>query len=245
MTATEVHLWALPLAASPKAVEAFQSYLSPEEKARAERFVFPRHREAYTLSQGALRLLLSDYLKIPPLQIQLDVGPKGKPSVRDEPELTFNKSHSNKLALYAIAKGCAIGVDLEELRELPGLDEIASHYFCAGEALELSSLGGMSERQEAFFRCWTRKEAYIKAVGDGLSIPLDQFQVTLLPDHPARFVHIGDDERTASEWRLHHLEPAIGYVGALAYRGEQRAIRFQGALDCDDLLAKSVSLGCL
>src|SRR5260370_14287031 len=139
MTATEVHLWTVRLAASPKALEAFQSWLSPGEKARAERFVFPLHREAYSLSQGALRLLLSGYLRIPAHQIQLEVGPKGKPSVRDESELTFNKSQSNELALYAIAKGCAIGVDLEESRELPGLDQIASQYFCAGEASELSS----------------------------------------------------------------------------------------------------------
>jgi 4'-phosphopantetheinyl transferase len=117
---------------------------------------------------------------------------------------------------------------------------IASHYFCRAEASELLSLSSQRAMQEAFIRCWTRKEAHIKAVGDGLSIPLDQFQVTLLPEDQARFVHIGNDERIASRWRLHHIEPAVGYIGAVAFRAEQRRILFQGAVNCDELLDATV-----
>jgi 4'-phosphopantetheinyl transferase len=233
---SEVHVWALRLTAAEPAIQAYRSLLSIEEKARADRFVFARHREAYTLSQGGLRLLLAGYLGLPAAEIELTAGPNGKPSLRTEAPLGFNKSHSGQLALYAFSSDCDIGVDVEELREISHIDQIASLYFCRGEAAELSSLESQSARQEAFYRCWTRKEAYIKAVGDGLHMPLNQFQVTLLPGHPARFVHVDGDEQLRLQWNLRHLEPAPGYIGALAYRGVQRSVMLHEPLSCDDLL---------
>jgi 4'-phosphopantetheinyl transferase len=193
-------------------------------------------RESYELSQGALRLLLGAYLNIPAHEVAFTIGPRGKPALRNESRLRFNKSHSSGLALYAFTTDCEIGIDLEKVREMPDTDQIAARFFCRAEASELSSLSAQRDTEEAFFRCWTRKEAYIKAVGEGLYLPLDQFQVTLLLKHPARFVHIGNDEGTASGWMLHHIEPEPGYVGAVAYRGQQRAIRFQGTLECSELL---------
>jgi 4'-phosphopantetheinyl transferase len=234
--ATEVHVWAVWLTASPRMIQTYRSLLSPEEKARADRFMFDRHRESYELSQGALRLFLGGYLGCSAQEVALTSGPKGKPSLRDGSRLAFNKSHSNRLALYAFTTGCEIGIDVEELRDIPDSDQVASHYFCQAETSELTSLSGTKNRNEAFLRCWTRKEAYIKASGDGLHLPLDRFQVTLLPEQPARFVQIGNDEKIAADWMLHHLEPAPGYLGAVAYRGSPRAIRLQNAVDCEELL---------
>jgi 4'-phosphopantetheinyl transferase len=122
---------------------------------------------------------------------------------------------------------------------MPDLEQMACRYFCRAEASELLSLGGPRVRQEAFFRCWTRKEAYIKAVGDGLHMPLDQFQVTLLPDDPPRFVQIDDDEKIASEWILQHIEPAPGYVGAVSYCARRSTIKVQGPMDANELLGSS------
>ncbi|MGH9692012.1 MAG: 4'-phosphopantetheinyl transferase family protein [Candidatus Acidiferrales bacterium] len=224
------------LTASPQAIRTYRSLLLPEEKARAERFAFDHLRQLYELSQGALRLLLARYLKCPAQEVAFTFGPKGKPALRGESRLRFNKTQSGSLALYAFTTDCEIGVDVEEMREAPDIDQIASHYFCRAEASELSSLGSPRAKQEAFLRCWTRKEAYIKAVGDGLYMPLDQFQVTLLPGDPARFVHIGNDERIASDWTLQHIEPARGYIGAVAYRAKPRAIDFHRAVDCNELL---------
>jgi 4'-phosphopantetheinyl transferase len=235
-----IHLWTVPLTGSAKAIAACRDLLSSEEKARADRFVFARDHDSYTLSQGALRLLLASYLTIPAHEIRLAAGPKGKPSLLDEPHLDFNKSHSKGLALYAFTDACAVGVDVEEVRQLPDFQQIASRFFCPGEAQELASV---NDTAAAFFRCWTRKEAYIKAVGDGLSIPLDEFQVTLLAEHPVRFVHIGNDERAAFTWNLHHLEPAVGYIGALAYSGARRSLQVHDVVTCEDLLAKSFSAG--
>lgn len=233
----DIHVWAVWLTASPTVIRTYQAVLSPEERARAERFVFDRQRQSYELSQGALRLLLAGYAGCPAQEVAFQFGLRGKPALCGESQIRFNKSHSGGLAVFAFTTGCEIGVDVEEAREIPFADQIASSNFCPAEALELSSLGSSTATHAAFLRCWTRKEAYIKAVGDGLYLPLDQFQVTLLPEHPARFVHIGDDPTQASEWTLHHIEPARGYIGALAYRGKPRTIRLQAAVDCDELLA--------
>jgi len=145
-------------------------------------------------------------------------------------------SHSGGLALFAFTTDCEVGVDVEEVRGVFDIEQIASHYFCSAEASDLLSIRGTEAKLEAFFRCWTRKEAYIKAVGDGLYHPLDNFQVTLLPNDPVRFVHIGHDSGAAAEWTLQHLDPVSNYVGALAYQAEGRSILFHQALEAEELL---------
>jgi 4'-phosphopantetheinyl transferase len=123
---------------------------------------------------------------------------------------------------------------VEEVRELDDRESIAARFFSTGEVSELFSLKP-EDRGLAFFRCWTRKEAYIKAVGDGLAIPLNRFQVTLLPGAPARFVQMARDMGTASDWTLHHLEPAPDYVGALAYQDSQRPTTIHPTVRADKL----------
>lgn len=146
-------------------------------------------------------------------------------------------AHSGQLALYAFTLDVDIGVDVEEMRDVPDIEQIAAHYFCKAEASELKAIGGGQPATHAFFRCWTRKEAYIKAVGDGLYLPLDQFQVTLGADAPTKFVHIGNDPSLADGWTLQHLDPAPNYVGALAYRDAPRTIHLHGPLSPEQLLS--------
>ena len=217
----EVQIWGIWLNASDAALAYYRSTLSLDERRRSERFSFPKLQRSYTLSRGGLRILLAHYLRCPPNEIEFIYGPKGKPELRESSRIRFNASHSGQIALYAFTLGCELGVDVEELRELDDLESIAARFFSIGEVSELLSLK-REGRGLAFFHCWTRKEAYIKAIGDGLAIPLNRFQVTLLPGAPARFVQIARDMGTASDWTLHHLEPAPGYVGALAYQDHQR-----------------------
>jgi len=217
----EVQLWGIWLTASDAVHAYYRSMLSLDERQRAERFAFEKLKRSYTLSRGALRILLAHYLGCPPNQIQLICGPQGKPALSGPPRIQFNASHSGQMAVYAFTVGCELGVDVEQIRELDDAGSIAGRFFSANETLELLSLKS-EDRVPAFFRCWTRKEAYVKAIGGGLAIPLNRFQVTLLPGVAARFVQITNGGENAGAWTLHHLELAPGYVGALAYRDSRR-----------------------
>lgn len=231
-----IHLRAVRLAASEETLCRFRSFLSEEERARADRFAFPHLKTRYALSQGALRLLLGQALLRTPGSLQFSAGSHGKPALVDSTELQFNKSHSGELAVVAVARSCEVGVDVEQLREVSDAEQIAARYFSPAESAELLKEADPDERRAAFFRCWTRKEAYVKAVGGGLSIPLDEFQVTLSRQEEPRIVRIGDDAAAAAAWVLEHVEPAEGFVGALAYAGRRRRMEFHGLLDCDSLL---------
>ena len=217
----EVHLWSIWLSAPDAVLAHYRSMLSLEEGQRAERFTFQHLKHSYILSRGGLRILLAHYLGCPPDQIGLICGPRGKPALPGSARIQFNASHSGQMAVFAFTVGCELGVDVEQIRELDDLESIAARFFSAEEATELLSLKP-DERVLGFFRCWTRKEAFVKAVGGGLAIPLNSFQVTLLPGVPARFVQITSDLENAGAWTLQHLELAPGYVGALAYRDSQR-----------------------
>ena len=230
----EVQVWGVWLSGSDASLAYYRSMLSPEELQRAERFRFEHLRHSYTRSRGSLRLLLAHYLGLPPNEIQLICRPKGKPILRDSSQIDFNASHSGQMALYAFTVGCELGIDVEQIRRLDDAESIAARFFSTAEASELLSLTP-EQRGPAFFRCWTRKEAYVKAVGDGLAIPLNRFQVTLLPGIPARFVQLASDMGTAADWTLDHLELAPGYLGALAYRDNRRPTTIHPIVRSDDL----------
>jgi 4'-phosphopantetheinyl transferase len=230
----EVQVWGIWLSGSDASLDYYRSTLSPEELQRAGRFRFENLRHSYTRSRGSLRLLLAHYLGCPPNQIELTCRPKGKPILRDSSRIDFNASHSGEMALYAFTVGCEVGIDVEKIRKLDEPESIATRFFSMAEASELLSLTP-EQRGPAFFRCWTRKEAYVKAIGEGLSIPLDCFQVTLLPEVPARFVQIAGDMGKAADWTLDHLELAPGYLGALAYRDRRRPTTIHPLVRSDDL----------
>jgi 4'-phosphopantetheinyl transferase len=231
----EVQIWSVRLNGNAAALARYHSYLSSAEQSRVDQFKFEHLKRSHTFSRGVLRLLLAFYLDLLPGSIEFAYGPKGKPAVRRTTPLRFNVSHSGDVAVYAFTLDCDLGVDVEKLRALADLESISARFFCAAEASELLSLPP-DNRPVAFFRCWTRKEAYIKAIGDGLSMPLDRFQVTLLPEDSARFVHIGHDEKTAQNWALHHLDFGPPYVGALAYQDRPRPIKQHALIGAEELL---------
>jgi 4'-phosphopantetheinyl transferase len=219
----EVHIWTMPTQTSSPVVTQLQRVLSREELERASRFRFQHLTDAYIITHGVLRFLLARYLDRAPAEISFKYGVRGKPVVSEIPQFQFNLTHSEGLAAVAVTTGCALGIDLERLRPISDIEEIAGRYFCPEEAAEILSMNP-GEREPAFFRCWTRKEAYIKAIGDGLSCPLDSFQVAVQADSPARLVHISGDRVAAARWTLHDLFLAPDYIAGLAYPDRQRAL---------------------
>ncbi len=219
----EVHLWSVDLYPSADKVAAFRQLLTPEEIQRSERFKFDRHRRRFIVRRGALRRLVGAYLDQDPTVVQFAEGDKGKPFVpqADTPAaetLHFNLTDSKDLAIYAFTRGAELGVDVEVLRPMPDALDISEHFFAAEERDDLRRVAE-ADRAVAFFNCWTRKEAYIKAIGEGLSEPLDRFCVSLIPEQPARFIHLGGDPQRAADWTLYHMLPEAGAVGALALEG--------------------------
>lgn len=224
-----IHLWTVAVDADATLSEQYETILAPEERSRAARFRFAHLRRSFCIVRGALRILLGRYLHVPPADIAFAYGAKGKPALAASSGLDFNLSHSGGWAVLAFTRGCEIGVDLEQMRPLADRQNIAARYFCPAEAAELEDLPA-AQREHAFFLCWTRKEAYIKATGDGLAASLNAFQVSLKPGERARMVHIAGDPDAAQEWTLHDLDLAPGCAAALAYRDAERPLALQGIL---------------
>lgn len=168
-----------------------------------------------------LRAILSRYVGRPAKQLRFEYSRYGKPALAAEPgqaEVHFNLSHSHGLALVAVTHRQAVGVDLEYIRPMDDYDDVARSTFSANEYAAIRALPA-AQRLEAFYACWTRKEAYIKALGEGLSHPLKQFDVSVAPDAPAALLSAGGDPQEAARWSLWALSPGPGYVAALAIAG--------------------------
>jgi 4'-phosphopantetheinyl transferase len=200
-------------------VRQVQGWLSDDERARAQRFHFDRDRNRFIVRRAMLRALIGRHLGQEPAAVAFVYGPHGKPDLTapaGADDLRFNTSHSGDLAVVALTRRRDIGVDIEWVTPLADLDAIARHHFSPTENLALDRVAS-AERVQAFFNCWTRKEAFLKATGEGLLRPLDSFDVTLEPHEPARLLACaeGDPER----WDLRAFAPAPGYVGAVAVSG--------------------------
>jgi 4'-phosphopantetheinyl transferase len=223
----DVDVWSVPLDTTPAALEAFERTLSEDEVERADRFCFERDRRRYVCARGALRELLSRYLRVESRDITFRYGTNGKPALDGGLDglLAFNVSHSGELALIAIGRGMELGVDVEAVRPMQDAGDIAARFFAPGEHERLMSLPD-DERTNAFFACWTRKEAYLKALGSGLAKPLDAFEVTFAPDEAPALLVYGDDRETA-RWRISDLAPGGGYAGALVTEGAATARRWR------------------
>ena len=223
LSSAEVHVWRACLDRDASCVAQLQPTLSADESQRAARFHFPRDRRRFTVARGVLRNILGRYLGIPPSELGFRYSAYGKPALAggfDAAGVRFNISHSHEMALFAVTCHREIGVDIEYLgREIRG-EEIAEHFFSAHERARLGALPAAA-KHEAFFNCWTRKEAYIKAHGEGLSLPLDQFDVSLAPGEPVALLATRSDPREALRWSLRALTPGPGYVAALAVEGQE------------------------
>lgn len=222
LTIDDVHVWRIILDIGDLLLSELRDTLADGERQRADRFHFEKDRRHFTAARGAMRILLASYLARRPEEVRFAYNNYGKPRLIDADngsDLRFNLSHSHGLALLAVTRGRDIGVDVERLRDMERDGEaLAERFFSPREVAALRSLPP-ELRREAFFLCWTRKEAYIKAQGKGLSLPLDQFDVSLHPDEPAALLATQHDPQEVRRWSLCGLSPDAGFVGALAVEG--------------------------
>jgi 4'-phosphopantetheinyl transferase len=217
----EVHVWRATLDQTSSQIQSFRHHLAADEQTRAEQFHFERDREHFIVARGVLRAILGGYLNRAPEGLSFCYSAYGKPALAGKSDgnaIRFSVSHSHGVALYVVTRGREVGIDLERIRSNLAVAEIAGRFFSRQEVAMLQTLPTEGQR-EAFFRGWTRKEAYLKARGEGLSLPLDQFDVSLAPGEPAAILGTRPDPSEASRWSLQELTSAPGYVAALAVEG--------------------------
>ena len=227
LSSGEVHVWRIRLEQPPELHENFLRTLNHDERTRASRFHFDQHRRHFVVGRGFLRILLGRYLDASPEAVRFAYGPYGKPMLEGEhrdSSLRFNASHSGDWAVYGFVQDHEIGVDVEQIKEDFATEGIAERFFSAREVQTLNALPE-TEKPAAFFRCWTRKEAYIKAIGSGLSHPLDTFDVTLAPGEPAGLLRVQRDPEAIARWSFFDLDVEQGYAAALAVGGRVSALR--------------------
>jgi 4'-phosphopantetheinyl transferase len=216
----QVHLWKMRLDRA-ESDPVLERTLAPDELARAQRFHFERDRRRFTAARGQLRAILARYLRTDPKELLFSYGPRGKPFLEQPASgasITFNLSHSGERALLGVTLEREIGVDLEEVRSLDDAEDIAARFFSPAESARLAALP-REDRLEAFYCCWTLKEAYVKATGDGLSRPTQSFDVAFGCGGDARLISVDGDHKEPSRWSLIELAPETGYVGGLAVEG--------------------------
>jgi 4'-phosphopantetheinyl transferase len=217
----QVHIWKADLQIAPS-LDELVSVLTADERARAERFHFARDRRRFIARRGYLRRLTGRYLGSAPGDVRFSYSAAGKPFLARDcggDELSFNMSDSGELAVYAFTlaeTSPTIGIDVEQIEPAVARERIAEHFFSPYEIATLRTLPA-SEQIQGFFNCWTRKEAYLKAIGDGLALPLDQFDVSLIPGEPAELLRAAGDTNT-SQWVLQELNVGCSYVAAVAIK---------------------------
>lgn len=217
-----LHLWSASLNVADQIYEELEQYLSPDERRRADQFVFSQDHRNFVAARGILRSILARYLNCQPGNIFFNYSTDGKPAL-GSPELAkrleFNLSHSSGFLVVAVTQGLKVGVDIELLRQMPDMNLIASHSFSECEQKAFSRLP-VEETLPGFFGCWTRKEAYLKAIGDGLSIPLDSFDVSLSPENPISMLSNRINPDAVSGWSFFTFVPSQGFIGAVVIEGQ-------------------------
>ena len=217
----EVHVWRSQLELPSPQEQRLRGILTDDELDKARRFYFEIDRQRFIAARGTLRSILSRYIPTSPGHLRFYYNQYGKPSLAPEFSstlLNFNLSHSGSLALFAITRNMEIGVDVEHVRSDFEYEEIAKRFFSVNEVATLRTIP-TEKKLEAFYNCWTRQEAYIKAHGKGLSLPLDSFDVSLASWEPSIVLITKDELQEGSHWTLLDLKPGLGYMGALAVRG--------------------------
>ena len=224
----EIQLWRIPLAGQPGEENQLQKILSPGELDQAGRYRFAHLQRRFIIRRAVLRQLLAARLATSPLAVRLELGVHGKPIVSgqaDGGDLRFNCSHSGDWALVALARGIELGVDLEQHRPMTDAADVAKKFFTTAEINELNQLPS-ALKTAGFFNCWTRKEAFIKALGLGLSYPLNRFVVSLSPEKPAALLAVTDDPAALEKWSMISLKVVPEYSAALVFGGKSAALKY-------------------
>ncbi|MGB8806923.1 MAG: 4'-phosphopantetheinyl transferase superfamily protein [Candidatus Rickettsiella isopodorum] len=228
LTLNTVDVWYASLRVSHRKVKQFSSHLTLKEKKQAARILEHKDRKYFTVARGVLRWVLGQYLNIPPKDVAFYYGEYGKPYLskagQDHP-LQFNLSHAGDMVVCAVTQGQLVGIDIEYIQEQVDYETIAKRFFSSTEFEALLALPP-NERQAGFFRLWTGKEAFVKAIGKGLSFPLRDFAVTL-DQEKGRILHIRNSTQRANKWSLIPFTPAAGYIGALAVAKKSIRLRFR------------------
>jgi 4'-phosphopantetheinyl transferase len=229
--ATPVDVWTIRLDAEPFAVCDDESMLDGDERARASRFVFARDRRRFVRRRIALRTILGSLCGLPPDRLRFGKGLCGKPFLRapGDGSITFSASHSHELALVAVTRGCCLGVDVEWSGRTIDWRSVSS-MFAEHERARLRQLSGRA-LDLAGYRCWTRKEAFVKARGEGLSLPLPLFEVSVEADEPARLLRIAPEIDDGLQWTLTDIDAPPGYVAVLATAFGQPSLRVHDAMN--------------
>jgi len=226
LTAQDVDIWQVHLVAQEKTILQCRGLLSEDELQRAGRFYFERDRKRFIIARAAMRSILAQYVESTAQQLTFIYGEKGKPELA-RPHATgikFNLSHSNEFALLAIAHNACLGIDIEFIKDDFAAHDIATRFFSPNEVSTFLKVAD-SERARAFFHCWTRKEAYIKAVGEGLSIPLDSFDVAFGPGVQACLLNVKTSPDEPARWSMYDLAAPPRYAAALVIEGKEHRIR--------------------
>jgi 4'-phosphopantetheinyl transferase len=223
-----VHLWLIELDSPLERVQELMRTLSIDERQRAARFQFRRHKHRFVLGRSSLRRLLARYLGAEASALRFRHGKHGKPALersQNSKSLDFNLAHSHGLAVLAITKGVPVGVDIEYHHRRLIERDLAGRFFSTSEVDALKALPP-GDWQQGFLNCWVRKEAYLKARGEGLSFPLDAFTVSLTPGHPPRLLENQLETGEPGLWSLYALALDDGYVGALAIPENRWRLRY-------------------
>lgn len=223
----QVHVWCASLDLPMSQVLILREILIEDELKRAEGFDLHKDCKRFIVARGILRIILSRYIHVEPGQIRFCYNSFGKPMLDAEyggNNISFNLSHSVDLALYAITRKREVGVDIERIKPDIETERIAERFFSSDEVASLRTVSS-NIHQKAFFHCWTRKEAFIKAKGKGLTIPLDSFAVSLIPGKPTELISTKFCPEEASRWSLYNLDLGINYSAALAVEGHNFKVK--------------------
>jgi len=220
----DIHIWCLGLSDDSELFTQCFPLLSKDEKERADKFKFSDERDSFIHRRGALRRILGRYLEKDPGEILFNYGKFGKPFVIDHP-LHFNLSHSKDQVIFAVSRKTPLGIDIERIKEDVDYLQVAQHFFSPSEVAGLNVKEGI-ELRRSFYRCWTTKEAFIKAIGEGLSFPLNQFDVSIDPNESAAILEIRNSNDSAERWTIKDLKVPDNYAGALAYRSREKTVRY-------------------
>jgi 4'-phosphopantetheinyl transferase len=223
----DAHVWRASLDQPADMIAKFAPFLSHDEYQRAERFHRPSDRRRFIAGRGILRKIISAYLALAPDEAQFTYNEYGKPFIltdQNRGELSFNLSHSNGMALYAVTRRRRVGVDVEYMRDDFATLEVAERFFSKHEFEALKAVAS-DQRTKAFFNCWSRKESYIKAIGMGVSYPLDGFTVSMASNVAPALLKVDADAAEAARWKMYELDVAEGYAAALIVENPPVSVR--------------------